>query len=151
MIDVTNEENRTWRLALLGGILGVSAPLSFFLGSYIYQYGGPWASWGTSVGLASWTVIYTFFFLEESATSDDNKVSPMGPIFKEEVVDESSLTKYKKECSTIMENMWLCFSVTFKRRQGYVRACICLLLAATLIGHFIKGSKHFTTNFMIYL
>ncbi len=152
MVDVTNKENRTWRLALLAGINGVSIPLAHLAGSYIYEYGGSWAAWGTSLILMSLALLYVIFFVKESVRWTINKIDP------EEIVDPSKKPAEKsmmkvvedelrngkkesiyKEFVNVLNNAWYCFVVTFKKREGYKRACICFLLATILLANFSRG------------
>jgi len=112
-----------------------AVPIAYLLGSYIYEYGGPLASWGTSVALTSIAIVYTIFFVKESAITQ--KTKPIEPVFK-----NNHLTmRDNKDCATVFENLWICFTVTLKKRPGYERACICLLLTATLLGHFVRGNN----------
>lgn len=132
MIDITDEENRTWRLSLLSGMIFASVPIAYLIGSYIYEFGGPLASLGTSAGLTSISVLYTIFFVKESTTN--KSIEPVVKDNQSEIMD-------KKDCSTVFKNLWICFKITFKKRPGYERACICLLLIATLLGHFVRGDN----------
>ena len=152
MIDVTNEENRTWRLAFLAGVNGISLPLAHLASSYIYEYGGSWAAWGTSLIIMGLALLYVIFLLEETVNlsniGTNNKINPVDRIKKqafENVADNESLNVDErnncKELVNVLNNAWYCFVVTFRKHEGYKRACTCLLLATILLGYFIRGER----------
>ncbi len=53
---------------------------------------------------------------------------------------ESKEPEVKTTCLSVMKNLKKCFSVTFRRRSGYSRACISLLLAGLCCTLFSGGN-----------
>ena len=137
-MDITTEEDRTFRLSLLTGIAGISVPLAHVLSIYIYESGGNLAIWLTTLSLLLSSLVYIIFFVKDSrgrgSRVPSKKVDPIKTISDKEkklVLNElESTSQNKHECATIIRNLLECFVVTFKPREGHRRAVVLILMSA---------------------
>lgn len=139
MIDITSSESRTWRLSLLGGMIGISVPIANLLSGYIYDSGGNMAIWGTALAIYVCAFIYILFGFRDSRGRESIEI--VKPIF-EKTIEEQKISTLKVIINTVVgvfKNLARSFSETFKRREGFKRACISLLIAMTCIQFFSMG------------
>ena len=107
----------------------LAGPLGNFISGYIFQYGGYWAVFASSLACSSSSLAYFIFSVKESRPPKQKGFEP-----------------FQKECFGIIKNLWKCFAVTFKAREGHKRLCICILLAMMCLLTFAnckKKLKHF--------
>ena len=116
--------------------MGLAVPFAFLAGYFIYQYGGPMASWSTSAGLMTLALLYAIFFVKESVVIEDNDTVALKAAWMKNE-DE----KEGRCCNAlgVFKNLFHCVAVTIKPRPGFQRSCILLLLFAAFLGHFTKG------------
>ena len=99
------------------------------------------------------SLLYVIFLVEETVIKvANNKIGPEEIVdrVKKQAIDDVDEIKMRnidernncKELVTVLNNAWYCFVVTFKKREGYKRACTCLLLATILLGYFIRGERY---------
>ncbi len=139
-------EARTWRLSLLGGIIGISVPIGNLISAYIYASGGNIAIWGTALALYTVAFLYIIFFLEDSCGTSSIVKSTDAQIIEKlygKLENMRLLAMVKESCASILNNLIRCFTETFKRRPGYKRACLSILMASMCLSMFANG-KIFT-------
>ena len=76
LVDITTEKDRTFRLSLLAGIIGISVPIAHFSSIYIYQAGNI-AVWGTALGLFTLALLYMTFFVKDSRGKEARLLQPV--------------------------------------------------------------------------
>ncbi|EFX69296.1 hypothetical protein DAPPUDRAFT_329199 [Daphnia pulex] len=145
IIDITTTEARTWRLSLLGGIVGISVPIGNLISAYIYASGGNIAIWGTALALYTVAFLYIIFFLEDSCGTSSIVESTDTQIIEKlkygKLENMRLLPRVKESCVGILNNLILCFTETFKRRPGYKRACLSILMASMCILIFANANN----------
>jgi len=137
-------EARTWRLSLLGGIMGVSVPFGTLISAYIYASGGNIDIWGTALALYTVAILYILFgFADSSGTSSVAKMTEDKTIekFRFDEKKYKRLEMAKESCVNILNNLIRCFTETFKPRPGYKRACVSILMASMCLALFANGEK----------
>ena len=141
LIDITNNDARTWRLSLLGGMIGISVPFANLMSGYIYASGGNIAIWGTALCLYAVAFVYLIFGFSDSCGPQSVKkiTTVLEKSYEKEDKRKNGLDIAKENCMFIFTNLYQCFVDTFKRREGYKRACISLLIAMTCLMHFSNG------------
>lgn len=171
LVDITTEQSRTYRMAFLAGLTTLAVPLANLLSVFIYNNGGYIAVWGTVLGIFVINILYVIFFVPETRgkrakeqivlAGPTNVVKPFpdqgedGTLHKDaeanltkELVAIGELARPKPSCSSVFKNLWKCFTVTFRPRAGYQRACVCLLLAGLCVNLFSGGETSFFTPSM---
>lgn len=128
--DITTSESRTSRISFLYGSIAISFPFANFVSIYIYTYGGYYAIWGTSFGLGALTLLYIAFFITDSRGPNSLNASEVNRE-ENELLSENSSPNFS--CLKIITNLWECFEVTFQKRLGYKRSCLCLLMFSMTI------------------
>ena len=132
LADITTEETRTSRISLFTGITMLSGPIGNFVSGYIYHYGGHLSVWLSSIGCLILSLLYLVFFLAESRSK-----APVN--IKSDTASSSDSTSSSKQSEfipnllSILKNLLLCFTVTFRPRPGYRRLIIVLLLTMMCI------------------
>ncbi len=141
MIDITTNEARTWRLSLLGGMVGISVPIANLISGYIYATGGNIAIWGTALCLYAVALIYLIFGFPDSrgSKSVDKIASVLKKSYDKDTDKKKRLVIAKENCMYVFKNLYRCFAETFKRREGHKRACISILITMTCLLHFANG------------
>ena len=142
LADITTTQTRTSRLSILYGSMVISYPIANFLSIYIYSYGGYLAIWGTSLGVGVVTLLYVLFVVQDSRGREQETNDDV-PYAHFDVLDANDASSVRCDFCTVISNLWECFDVTFQPRNGYKRACLCILLASMCF--FILQSKT-TTN-----
>lgn len=139
MIDITSSQSRTWRLSLLGGMIGISVPIANLLSGYIYDSGGNMAIWATALALYLCAFIYILFGFKDSRGRESIEI--IKPIFEKTLKEQpiSKLDAIKNSIVGVFKNLIGSFIETFKRREGFKRACISLLIAITCLQFFSFG------------
>lgn len=142
MIDITTPKARTWRLSLLGGMIGISIPIANLLSGYIYDSGGNMAIWGTSLALNACALLYIFFGFTDSRGK--KSIEKLKHATLDKILQEKQVINHTQDTSNIFrdvfKNLVRSFSLTFQRREGYKRACISLLITVTCILFFANGN-----------
>lgn len=157
---MTNEENRTLRLAILTGTIIIAIPLANFLSAFLYNFGGYLAVWCTSLGFALLALYYVFVFITDS--KGPNREKRVGPFIKRVLFDRNKVAFVEDDDDQVqvekqadqqqhlntrfslfseLKNLWKCFTVTFRARIGRERACLCLLLLAMCVMLFSNGKN----------
>ncbi|EFX69308.1 hypothetical protein DAPPUDRAFT_329228 [Daphnia pulex] len=139
VIDITTTEARTWRLALIGGIIGISVPIGTLISGYIYASGGNIAIWGTSLAVYAVAFLYVLFgFSDSRGTKSIVKTTDAQTLEKFTFADQNNMREdmSKESCVGILNNLIRCFTETFKRRPGYKRACVSILMASMCLALF---------------
>lgn len=140
IVDVTSEETRTVRLAIIAGVIAVAVQISSQLISpVIYNLGGYLAIWLVALGFYALSLIYLFFFVPESrGKSADNRFARLIVIKSnsakevEQAIRESLSEKNK--CGALLNNLWQWSAITFKQRKGYG----CILIFSLIICLFLN-------------
>ena len=132
LVDITRNSDRTFRLSLLAGIIGVSVPIAHFSSIYIYQAGNMAVFW-TTLALLTSALGYAIFFVKESLPPIPKNEAEFVKTFPDKnskLVIEDYIEKDEPQvdCVAILKNLMQCFVVTFKPREGYKRACILILM-----------------------
>lgn len=145
MIDVTSTKSRTWRLALLGGITGISIPIGNVISAYVYASGGYLGIWITSLSLHSCALIYIVFLIK------DSRGKSLEPTTEKDTNQESKenadlRTRVLRKVMSVFRNLWKNFVITFQRREGYKRAIICILLLSNCLHLLSVGITHYKYN-----
>ena len=152
-MDVTDESNRTYRLSLLSGIILLAVPISYLIGGSLFKYGGYMAVWGTALGVLVVDILYTIFYLSDTCGRKAKKrigpvdTAQLAQLSKKSLVLDSGENggsemvkeSLKARVLSVLKNLPRCFSVTFRRRAGYRRACITLLLASLCCAFLCTG------------
>lgn len=143
MIDITTTEARTWRFSLLGGIVAISVPIGNLISGYIYASGGNIAIWGTALALYSLAFLYILIGFTDSLGQKSFIKTSDEVVLEKVLYGKQSKTKAleiaKESCMDVFTNLWRCFAETFKRREGYKRACISILIALICLLLFSHG------------
>ena len=140
MVDITTEEDRTYRLSLFTGIAGISIPIAHIVSIYILEGGGKMAVFGTTLGLLTSSLLHTVFFVTESRQRSPSakKIEPIKTLStKEKNVNELG-NRNKNEYAVIARKLLNCFVVTFKPREGHKRAIV-LILMTTMCLNLLSG------------
>ena len=145
MIDITTIESRTWRLSFLGGIIGIAVPLANLLSGYIYANGGNLAIWGTALALYAIAFLYTIFMVTDSRGPKSLEVTEL-TVEKSLVEQQLNLTQKKlvsakETCMSVFKNIVVVFTETFKKREGYKRACISILIVIMCLSILANGKN----------
>lgn len=139
IVDITPEEKRTLRLAVVSGIIALAVPISQFIRVPIYNNGGYLAIWLTALGLYALAFIYVIFFLEDSRGREKQTEPRVFRPIREPGHMSGSPFEEAFDCMAIKRNLWQCFTITFQPRQGYKRVIIALLLACLSLNLFSIG------------
>ena len=114
--DITSEETRTARMSVLSGTLLLAWTVASLTSKYILEYGGHLGIFCSTLGLFFISTLWIGFFLPDSRRSKaDNLIE----------TKDSVLKQFSRS-----------FSVTFKPRTGYKRACLAILLGMRCISIF---------------
>ena len=144
LIDITTEETRTWRMGLNSGIIAVAVATANLASSYIYASGGNIAIWITTLSLYACAFIYVLFGFQDSrglkTVTDSVAYETNLEKNKDKAESVRSCDVVKRICMDILKNLWSSFHETFKKRQGYKRGCIWILITITLILYFSNGN-----------
>ncbi len=117
-----------------------SIPVANYASVYILDYGGEWAVWNTSLGLAIFALFYLVFFVTDSRgcrKSQNNDLSSEEPA-KGKVL-KIKMPTFIVDCLPHLKTLLHCFAVTFKSRVGYRRARLGLMLFMTCLMFFSFG------------
>jgi hypothetical protein len=107
------------------------------ISGYIYASGGNIAIWGTSLALYCVAFFYILFGITDSIVrTADEKIFEKTQHNKQQI---KRLEMAKESCMNIFKNFIRCFTETFKRRTGYKRACISILIASMCLALFANG------------
>lgn len=152
MVDITDEKSRTFRLSLLAGIVFVALPIAHLITVPLFKYGSFMAVWCTALGLFTVNILYIVFYLTDTRGSRARKTVPIDGIpelaIKKELTNtETNVEEGQKNeeedpkttCISVLKNLRTCFTVTFRPREGYHRACVSILLAALCCNLFSGG------------
>lgn len=137
-MDITTEEKRTLRLAVVAGFIAMAVPITQLIRIPIYDGGGYLAIWLTALGLYILALVYVIFFLDDSRGQQTQNES--GVIRARDPGEMSgSPLEEAFDCLAIKRNMWQSFAITFQPRQGHKRAIILLLIACLALNVFSIG------------
>ena len=134
-------------MSLLAGTTGIAIPIANLISGYIYASGGYLAIWITALGLYACAILNVLAGVRETRASKMNK---------EIFINETERTTKKVEifqdwvfikniCKDITKYLLSSFRETLRKRQGYKRACIWLLVITTCILSFVKGTQSWYT------
>ena len=119
LIDITTEETRTSRISIFSGIVLTMAPIGNFIAGYLFEYGGHLTCYGVSFICFVLSVLYISLFVVDSRTK---------LLLPEEIAEKSKNEARSNIFISVWTHLVSCFSVTFKKRTGFKRACITLLI-----------------------
>lgn len=143
IVDITTTEARTWRFSLLGGIVAISVPIGNLISGYIYASGGNIAIWGTALVLYSLAFLYILFGFTDShghkSFSETSDETVLEKALYVKPIKTKRMELAKEGCMDVFQNLIRCFAETFKRREGYKRACISILIALMCLLLFSQG------------
>ena len=120
-------------MSLLTGMWPLAMPIGSLASKFILEQGGHLGVFCSTLGLYSVAILYVVFFIKDSRGkgSDNHK-------------HESADTKTADEESlSVLKHLYRAFSVTFKPRTGYKRACLAILLGMRCISIFSDCKKIF--------
>ena len=131
---------------MISSSVGISVPFAHIISIYIYESGGNLAIWLTTLSLYSLALIYIIFFVKDSRGKRSlprsssasmervESIKTISEIEKKIVSNQSvkneSAGKEKNECTALVRNLFECFVVTFKKREGHQQAVVLILIAA---------------------
>ncbi|KAI9560808.1 hypothetical protein GHT06_011760 [Daphnia sinensis] len=145
VVDITTAEARTWRFSILGGIVAISIPIGNLISGYIYASGGNIAIWGTALVLYSLALLYILFGFTDSLGQKSFSKPSDETVLEKALYGKPIKTKRielaKEGCMDVFQNLFRCFAETFKRREGYKRACISILIALMCLLLFSQGNQ----------
>ena len=95
------------------------APIGNFIAGYLFEYGGHLTFYGVSFICFVLSVLYISLFVVDSRTK---------LLLPEEIAEKSKNEARSNIFISVWTHLVSCFSVTFKKRTGFKRACITLLI-----------------------
>ncbi|XP_059350610.1 proton-coupled folate transporter-like [Daphnia carinata] len=135
IVDVTTEESRTLRLAIMAGVVAIAVQISSqLISAVVYNLGGYLAIWLSALGFYTLSLIYLFFFVR------DSRGQPAKNRFARLIVIKSTSAKEAEQsireslsekcnCGVILKNVRHWPVIVFNLRKGYERILIfCLMI-----------------------
>lgn len=108
--DVTTDEKRTKRIAILSGVSFLGLPIGILCGSYMFEYGGFVAVYSTATAIMVMASIYTAVRIKE--TRGDGKINK--GFFRDMIritnVKDSFYAVFKKREGSRRRHIFICLS-----------------------------------------
>lgn len=128
----------------MAGMMGVAAPVANLISGHIYASGGNLAIWITALSLYACALLYVLFGFKDSRGSKaavDELVDYEKKIQNKQTNESAQCCGTVKEiCTNILRNLWKSFHETLRKREGYKRARIWILISITCILFFSNGT-----------
>lgn len=137
LVDITEEKSRTLRLSIFTGMIMFSVPVASYVSVQIYRFGGEWAVWNTSLGLSIIALVYLIFFV-----TDSRGQQPV-PVVEEKPAEKTNQSFDTRNQPSLINSITQCFVVTFRRRDGYKRIRLVLMLVMICLTSFALGKFTF--------
>ena len=124
LADITTEDTRTTRMSVLSGASLLAWLIGGLTSKYILEYGGHLGVFSTTLSSYFIAILCIIVFVRDSR----GKGSKLEPAVETSKTNEAN--------DSVLSNLWQSFSITFKPRTGYKRACLAILLGMRCISIF---------------
>lgn len=142
-------------MVLIAGTTSLAMPIGQAISVPLYAKASYLGIWLTSLSLFTVALLYLIFLVPESrikVAAVEIEAGNNKAMIDKMLVDPENPTKtgpiralvLKESCLSVFKNLWLCFQVTFKKREGYITTNVSLLLCCICV-HLFSMSIRFNS------